>query len=1505
MNEKINKTIRENIKDWKNYLLDLTLRNKALNFRKNKQAIELPYQELDLILDVLFDDKKIKLNPIREQFRNIDVELDNFLEINDISTFSTSKGTLIDVDLTKADLKTIFTSIHKKQELFHNEYSIDISYLTIGMLNWMPDTQDDKWVNSPLLFIPIKFEKNKNQEYFISLNDSDLLLNDSLIHKILLEKGVELDYEFQNDEPIIKRIEKYFDYVTEKLPKFELKKEIYASLFQFSNIFIYKDLETNEEKIVENDLVGTLFKEEQTDLTPIDITKDELDNKIAENDYYHLLDSDSSQEKAIHIALNGKNFVLQGPPGTGKSQTIVNILTEFISRGKSVLFVAEKKAALDVVYNKLEKLNLANWVARLHSIEKINKKEFLQELSDNLDLREKDNVEISEIYKSKQKENYRKNLEKINTYFRKISIPLWEEKSLYDVLNYYSSLRDIPLVEWPWNYDFSLLENTNYQKILQKLNHLEKLIKLGYDYEIFNNLKSDKLLPVDEIQLKNYISEFIDIAKQCSSEQLEQLLDLFLYEQQIYSKNSMYAQVNNSNTLPHLKTISKNVQITLDNKDVLEKFIDPNIIINFDVDEFNYFYAKKGFKRFLCFGKLKRIKKKIISNLKNKKDFKSVFEPINKLINSLSQLRVFLNSWTLEQFDEFKLNIDFLIKKWENYILNPNNLVNPQNESLFDLLVKLKDHFIFDYPINASIFMSKLISQFEHFANVQTHIEYNNCRKELGNGEIQTFIKGLRAKDLVNNSIIDIFNKSIYYLILKNEFYKLNNSLPSLDLNYIQSQFNNNFEVIKELAKDLINENLVKQLPFSGSLYENGFEFQFLKKEINKKSRFSSIKQMFEKMPNLIYDLKPVLMMSPLSVAAFFKNNDKKFDLVIFDEASQIKVETAISSIFRGKQAILVGDKEQLPPTNFFNKSIDFEEASSNDEQEEEIESSSRDYESILDFVSSKWFDLSLEWHYRSKFDELISPSNKEIYQNKLISFPNSTLPKKYQGITFVKVDNAVYESSKNEAEAEKVIEILDDLLRSDKSVNSVGIITFNVQQQMLIERRINSYLNKNPEFLDRLIFNTNEKLFVKNIENVQGDERDYIIISSVIGPNARGNVTIRNVGAISSKGGYRRLNVCFTRAKVGSILVSSVESQDIDASNSLNPRGWNFLKDYLDFAKNKEISINSSPIKEIVKDVRLSFVQEISEIINSWGFKTKIKVGASNFKIDLAVFSKKDPDQFICGIEIDGNSYFYSKSTKDREYVRKKVLESKGWNVYRIWTINWFRNKTNEMFKLKKVLENYENDLEISSPIKKDTINKEQEEVIKLPAQKYVVKKQKTNDDLFPKMPTYRDVYYKLQKSDNTSNIYVNAIHKIIEYLQPVKSNTINHIISCGKKYADVYLNKLLGKNLVKKDREDFYYYDFDKIVFKDRRDNRDWSKFTIADISYLEIAQMLYKLITLTKSIDHKKLFSLYLEYLGLKGAGERIRNKFSWAIEYLIKLGKISKIEENGTIIYNLKN
>lgn len=415
--------------------------------------------------------------------------------------------------------------------------------------------------------------------------------------------------------------------------------------------------------------------------------------------------------------------------------------------------------------------------------------------------------------------------------------------------------------------------------------------------------------------------------------------------------------------------------------------------------------------------------------------------------------------------------------------------------------------------------------------------------------------------------------------------------------------------------------------------------------------------------------------MSPLSVSTFL-SPDMSFDVVIFDEASQIFPWGAIGAIYRAKQLIVVGDSQQMPPSNQFMCTND-----SDDDEEEDID----DFESILDLCSSSFRPRNLSWHYRSRNESLIAFSNKNFYNNKLITFPSSRINDKGLGVDFFYVENSIFDgiSKTNKNEAEKVVELVFYNFRNHPE-RSVGVVAFNKQQSDLIEKLIYTERQKYDEFEDFFKSDREEPFFVKNLENVQGDERDIIIFSATYAKNSSSNKLFLNFGPINKSGGERRLNVAFTRAKYNIQLVSSIHYYDIDVSRT-NSVGVRLLREYLDYAENGNIGLQRS-IKtdnsSLFEEFDSEFEVQVSKFLRENGFCVDTQVGCSSFRIDLAL-KTPDSSDYVLAIECDGATYHSSKTARDRDRLRQEILEGMGWTFYRIWSTDWFRNNKEEKNRL------------------------------------------------------------------------------------------------------------------------------------------------------------------------------------------------------------------------------
>ncbi len=483
------------------------------------------------------------------------------------------------------------------------------------------------------------------------------------------------------------------------------------------------------------------------------------------------------------------------------------------------------------------------------------------------------------------------------------------------------------------------------------------------------------------------------------------------------------------------------------------------------------------------------------------------------------------------------------------------------------------------------------------------------------------------------------------------------------------------------IAINRIRERLIQSFPSANSIAKAGSELGILKHENDKKMRHMPIRKLFKSIPNLLLTLKPCLMMSPLSVAYFLDANTYKFDMVIFDEASQVFPQDAIGAIFRAKQVIIAGDTKQLPPTNFFSAST----SNSSDVYDDEEGYDEEVYDSILEETANVLPNRMLLWHYRSKREHLIAFSNQEIYKNELVTFPSNNESERDTGVEFVYVEDGYYEptpKNNNIREAQRIVELVRDHIEKHPE-RSLGVIAFSEKQQQAILLEIQRFREKNPGYEEFFAEGKEEEFFVKNLENVQGDERDTIFFSvgyaKTKEQKAHGKPMSMRFGPLGVAGGERRLNVAITRAKINVKLVSSILPSDIDLSRT-ESEGIRMLRSYIEFAMNGEASLAAAQ-----KDSRPDlFVDSVARFISEQGFKVQQYVGCSGYKIDIAVRHPSDSvELFVAGIECDGYSYVSARTARDRDRLRSTVLRNMGWNLYRVWSAEWYKNPEVEGKKL------------------------------------------------------------------------------------------------------------------------------------------------------------------------------------------------------------------------------
>lgn len=563
---------------------------------------------------------------------------------------------------------------------------------------------------------------------------------------------------------------------------------------------------------------------------------------------------------------------------------------------------------------------------------------------------------------------------------------------------------------------------------------------------------------------------------------------------------------------------------------------------------------------------------------------------------------------------------------------------------------------------------------------------------ELGLGDVLN----LWNRDALKTTLPDAFERVLYRSLARLAFarYPVLGKVTGLSQNAARERFKRIDRELMEIQTVRLAEKLSAIEPPAGVSWGRKKEYTqtaLIRNEIAKKKKHIALRQLLDRAGTAILALKPCFMMSPLSLAQFLKPKGPKFDLLVVDEASQMRPEDAVGAIARCKQIVVVGDPKQLPPTSFFDR---MDTDVSDDEDEDRV-----DAESILDLAMSVFRPARrLRWHYRSRHGSLIAFSNRHFYDDDLIVFPSPSDRGSSVGVTLHKVDG-FYKNRGNVVEAIAVCRGAVNYMKRHPT-RSIGIATMNQVQRDLISDEMDRICAQDPEaeaYRARWA-ETLEPLFIKNLENVQGDERDAIFISTVFGPPAPDKRTAQTFGPINGPGGWRRLNVLFTRAKYAVRLYTSMMPEDV-ATGPGSSRGAQALRAYLAYANTGQLDAGVTGERDPDSD----FEVFVSKRLSDAGYQTTPQVGVAGYFIDLAVRDPDVPGTYLIGIECDGAAYHSSKSARDRDRLRQQVLEDLGWTIYRIWSTDWFRDPSGETKRLIEFIEGKRRSRPIPEPISEE----------------------------------------------------------------------------------------------------------------------------------------------------------------------------------------------------------
>lgn len=1299
--------LNKRIDEWKENLVDLSKRNRLLNFKVNKvSTVKIVDEQPPEIYRLLVQENKtLEFLPINEQDENNSEKIE--LKTKEFKTYISES---LDEKHTDLFLQTNLNSAQLDKNLFRisstalsemEEKGYNILYISLGCLEWYEDEHSDVKLESPLILIPVELKRESVKNgYCVKYNDEGILINPALELKLKRDFRIDIsEINFNDDDIDAINIFEQMQQLTSFHKRWRVTNNIYLGLFSFSKFIMYKDIEELTSKIKANDIIKKICGVNSGEINNCgDLCSiDEVEANNLPLNTFQVLDADSSQQRAIAIVKSNNNLVIEGPPGTGKSQTIANIIAELMGQGKKILFVSQKSAALEVVKSRLENVGLGDFCLELHS-HKTNKREIIENLANCLK-----NHETSDHDNNKELEKLEIFRESLNIYAKSLNSPFGNLNiTPHRAIGLVSSNNEIP----DYEYIFPNIETWDKNKFE---NGLETLLNLS---NILSSLGKPELHPwagvsVDSlgyqlnISLRNNVNDLNSLDTSISDK-------VRLLEQQI---NELYPKtLKNYNSSVELmqKIFIDDILVEVNNIGIyIDKFQNYSTSL---VSKFNFNYILENFK----------LKKYLIQNENfSTKDIYEGLKNANQVLIEAKNLDYIKNCIEflianplsdkisdIDGLSEIKKNIlNLKDLKSNNGILGDNLsvMLNTNNE-LKNLISRyyssveiLKNDFIIEFQecsikdikeSSIKIINQKFNKMLEEPERLGEWADYKSTLACLKNLELEDFVNILSQKGVDFNLYSKAYERQFLLCWIDYVFIELEplRRFSGIYHEKLIEQFRELDKKQFELAKIRLKHKLSSAVNVGTQEHiSDKSQVGILERETRKKRSLMPLRRLFSYIPNLLLALKPCLMMSPTTVSQFLKSDLFEFDFVIFDEASQLPTEDAIGAIIRAKKVVVAGDNKQLPPTSFFQSAAD------SLEEEYSEEYIADDLGNILDECATSGINsCMLNWHYRSRHESLIAFSNKYLYNNELYTFPSA---KNELGLKFnlLEIPDGENIGGYNPIEAKEVAKAVFKHFK-EKPELSLGVATFNMKQRFAIEDELEELRKKDQTIESFFSSEKNEPFFIKNLESVQGDERDIIFISVGFSKKASGRLSM-NFGPLNKDGGERRLNVLVTRAKMGIEIFSSIRGADFDLS-ATQSQGVHLLKKYLDYAEKGATVLEQDIIENNDADFDSPFEESVYNMLTRKGFIVKKQVGCSGYRIDLAVVDKNNLGEFILGIECDGATYHSSKTARDRDRLRQQVLESLGWDIYRIWSVDWFNNPVKETEKLIETIKKAENGL-------------------------------------------------------------------------------------------------------------------------------------------------------------------------------------------------------------------
>jgi very-short-patch-repair endonuclease len=1230
------------------------------------------------------------------------------------------------------------------------EQGINILYLALGFLTWFEDNNSSVKREAPLVLVPVELVRNaRTSTYDIRVRDDDIVTNLPLQERLKGDFGIRLP-DVEVDETWTPS--RYFESVAEVIATRERwsidPDGMQLGFFSFAKLLMFHDLDPEkwpDNRLEGHELTRSLLYEGFEPEPPMFGKEDNLDEKLPAHAIYHVVDADASQAKVVEEVRSGRNLVVQGPPGTGKSQTITNIIAAAARDGKRVLFVAEKMAALSVVHDRLVKVGLADICLELHS-KTANKKVVLGELGRTLNAAHAIPAMPAEPDRLQETRDW------LNRIAAALHLPIGGSgESAFDALarqvRFIGQGAPPPTLKADGLASLSREEASRLASVIR--DYGTALAQAGplAEHPYAGTGRCD-LQPTDIGRLEKQLLEAtaagsaLAVALANASGALGVEVPVTLDTASLLAN-----QLERLANPPELDDALLVRLVELKAKDRLREtltagaawreardtaapaFVEAAWTI--DAAPLRAPLAAGQSSFFARWGSLYRQASRQLAGLVSGALPKRAAERTD-LVDSLLRIAALRSSWREDEswcagllgdewrgertaFALLRAALDWCDRASAGTLLldaaktvalarAPNQLAALIEALETDaaaargsipgvvaaLQLDVKTAFQADTIETGDL--RTIAARFGAMASSSHRYEewskLSRLRASMRSDGLEMLAEQMETGGLAGEAAATEFLFARAEAVWKEAVEKspLIASLREVDRHELVNSF---AALEKERLKDsvkFIRAGHLKQVPQGAR-----GAMAVVRGELAKRRAHLPLRKLFTGAAEAIQRIKPVLLMSPISVAQFLPPGTIKFDLLLIDEASQVRPEDALGAIARADQIVVVGDQKQLPPSAFFDRLAGSDDDGEDEEEHDDLQlldGAARvgALESILTLCEARGLgSRMLEWHYRSRDPSLIRVSNREFYKDGLILPPSPLQNDPAYGLAFTRVAGAYDRSGKrdNRLEGAAIVKRVVEHAAATPSF-SLGIVTFSSAQRNLITELL-EYERRQDRTLDEFLREGgSEDVFVKNIENVQGDERDVILVSVGYGPTEPGaRLTNMNFGPVNGEGGERRLNVLFTRARLRCEVFASFDPGDIDLTK-VSKEGPRVLKRFLEFAKTglmaDKVATGADP--------DTPFEADVADVITALGYKVDHQVGSAGFLIDLGVCHPERPGTYILAVECDGSTYHSALWARERDRLRQSVLEHLGWRFHRVWSTDWFYRRAAEVDRLKAALE-------------------------------------------------------------------------------------------------------------------------------------------------------------------------------------------------------------------------